>query len=69
MTFYSLVIVLVIFRLYQVLAQQSCYWPDGSDALNFTVNCYPSQESACCWPNEVYISDGLCFVPNIGTVC
>ena len=60
MNIHNLIFAFVVSRCCLVLAQQPCYWIDGSDAPE-TVNCYSSQESVCCWPGEVCLSNGLCF--------
>ena len=47
---------------YLALAQQPCYWYDRSE-VNGMLNCYSSQDSACCWPSQVCLSNGLCYNP------
>lgn len=74
MNFPYLFFVLIIFIWNLVHAQQACYWPDGSDAsitngtVMGTVNCDPSQDSACCYPTDICMSNGLCFASGSDTV-
>ena len=63
MNAHNLILALVVSRGCLVFAQQPCYWLDGSDA-NALVSCYSSQDSVCCWPGEVCLSNGLCFGPG-----
>ena len=68
MNTYNLIFALVVSRCCHVLAQQPCYWLDGTEANDDTVSCYSSQDSVCCWPGEVCLSNGLCFSPQKDTV-
>lgn len=69
MPLHNLVFALLISYWYQVHAQQLCYWHDGSDASNRSMtSCYPSQDSTCCWPGDVCLSNALCFSAVSGTV-
>ena len=63
MNFHNGVYGFLTLRWYLVLAQQSCYWPDGSEA-GKTVNCYSAQDSTCCWPTDFCLSNGLCYSPK-----
>ena len=54
-----------------ILAQQACYWPDGSGVRPGQgpwVNCYSSQDSVCCHQGEVCLSNGLCYGSEINQV-
>ena len=67
MCFYYLTCALVGSPRYLVLAQQSCYWPNGSDA-NSTASCSSTEDIVCCQPGDVCLSNGLCYGPGQGTV-
>lgn len=52
-----------------VLAQQSCYWPNGSNITQgYWMNCHSSQDSVCCYYRDVCLSNGLCYGSSIGMV-
>ena len=54
-----------------VCTQQSCYWPDGSGVRpgqGYWVNCHPSQDSVCCFHEDVCLASGLCFGSIINMV-
>lgn len=71
MHFYKSILALSIFSSSLVLAQQPCYWPDGSGIAPHQetyVNCYSSQDSACCKSTEVCLSNGLCYGSAYGWV-
>lgn len=64
--------VLLSWQLYTILAQQKCYWPNGSSPTPGQVdlvNCYASQASTCCSKGDICMSNGLCFSGSIGLVC
>ena len=67
MKFYKFILAPFVSYWSLVLAQQSCYWPNGSDA-NTTVSCNSTEDSVCCLPGDVCLSNGLCFGPDSGTV-
>ena len=67
MHFYNLIFALLVSQWYLVLAQQSCYWPDGSDSNN-TISCDSTEDSVCCLPGDVCLSNNLCFGPGPGMV-
>ena len=52
------------------LAQQTCYWPDGTVPPQSAgyVNCYLNQDSHCCLSSEVCLSNGLCYGSKYGWV-
>ena len=51
------------------MAQQVCYWPDGSKIYTGpSRDCYASQDSHCCGEEEVCLSNGLCYSPAINLV-
>lgn len=52
------------------LAQQSCYWPDGSSppASDGYVDCYLNQDSQCCLSRDACLSNGLCYGSTYGWV-
>ena len=55
-----------------VYTQQSCYWPDGSGVRpgqGYWVNCHSSQDSFCCFNEDVCLASGLCFGSIINVVC
>ena len=55
-----------------VYTQQSCYWPDGSGVRpgqGNWVNCHSSQDSVCCFREDVCLASGLCFGSIINMVC
>lgn len=71
MYFSDYIFALSIFHSRLVLAQQKCYWPDGSGVRpnqGYWVNCYPSQASTCCKNGEVCLSNGLCYGSEIDMV-
>lgn len=72
MDFRNSIVAPFIFRSSLVLAQQPCYWPDGSvmapDQGPF-MNCYSSQDIACCKSTEVCLENGLCYGAEAGWVC
>lgn len=67
----SYTLALFVSELSWVLAQQSCYWPDGSGIRpdqGTWINCYSSQDSVCCYQGEACLSNGLCFAAGEGSV-
>ena len=55
-----------------VYTQQPCYWPDGSGVRpgqGYWVNCHSSQDSVCCFHEDVCLASGLCFGAIINMVC
>ena len=67
MSIHHLVFLIFISHYKLVLARQSCYWPNGSEA-NDTVSCNKSEDSVCCLPGDVCLSNNLCFGPGPGAV-
>ena len=71
MHFLEWTLVLSVSQWSLVLAQQSCYWPDGSGIVQQQgswVNCHSSQDSVCCFHSDVCLSNGLCYGSGIGMV-
>lgn len=71
MHFHESIFARFIFRSSLVLAQQPCYWPDGSGVANTPgvwVNCYSSQASTCCLYGDVCLSNGLCYGSGVDLV-
>ena len=58
--------VLLSWQLPSILANQACYWPNGTE--NALVNCYSSQTSICCAPGDMCMSNGLCIGGALGMV-
>ena len=67
MNIYNLIFALIVCRRCFILAQLPCNWIDGSDAPE-TLSCHSSQDSVCCWPGEVCLSNGLYFEALYDTV-
>ena len=66
------IVALFIICLPLAAAQQLCYWPNGSGIgpdQGIWVNCYSSQDSACCLSGDVCLSNGLCYGSPIAVVC
>ena len=71
MHFHKMILALFVSHWPLLLAQQPCYWPDGSGIApgqGHYVNCYASRDSACCLNGEVCLSNGLCYGSEIGSV-
>ena len=66
----ALLIFALLSCLYVTLAQQTCYWPDGSTPAQNEgyVNCYSNQDSHCCVHGEVCLGNGLCYGSAYGWV-
>ena len=63
--------VILSWQLSAILAQQACYWPNGSlppSDQTVLVNCYSSEESICCGQGDMCMSNGLCIGGQGGTV-
>ncbi|TKA79560.1 hypothetical protein B0A55_02737 [Friedmanniomyces simplex] len=59
-TMYSNAILALIFvRL--AFAEDQCYWPDHSAAVNFTACNAAAPYSSCCRPDQVCMTNGLCL--------
>lgn len=53
------------------IAQQSCYWPDGTgvnQSMGEYINCYADHDSHCCSKEDVCLSNGLCYGSVMGMV-
>lgn len=71
MRFHNFVFALFVSHWSLLLAQQPCYWPDGSGIApnqGYWVNCYSSQNRTCCKSGEVCLSNGSCYGSEIGQV-
>lgn len=62
---------LFVSELSLVLAQQPCYWPNGSSIVSSQgtwINCYSSQASVCCYHGDICLTNGLCYGSQGGMV-